>query len=174
MPGNRSETTRRTGRHLMRVMRRILRFSGLQPVLMLSLTVGLAMSAAYAGDVRLSSDALKPNLRLDPADDLLSRGAYSVGPVIDRASSAAGHDIAPGGEIVRVEIDETLQGLTARRAGPTETGRVRITHLGSGASVVARVVVGFDLNTPIGLSADAAKALGMTDMRRPMLIERAR
>ena len=135
--------------------RTLLRFSQFKPVPILALTVTLAMAAAEASSAPPARAAA-----IDPAFDLLQSGAYAIGPALGSAERGA-QAVALRGEVVRARIDGSLAGLAVRRRASTRSGRVKLTELGSGASVIAAVIVDFSMETPIAVSRDVASALGL-------------
>ncbi len=148
--------------------RTLLRFSPYKPVPILALTVTLAMAAAEASSAPPARAAA-----IDPAFDLLQSGAYAIGPALGSAERGT-QAIALRGEVVRAQIDGSLAGLAVRRRASTRTGRLRLTDLESGVSVVAAIVVDFSIEAPIAVSPEVALALGLdtSSSSQKVLIER--
>lgn len=150
--------------------RAVRRLGAFKPVPVLALGVVLAMAAAQASTRGAQAD----REIVDPGADPMRRSAYSVGPLLDRADGRAGGVIPRGGEIVRARIDAGLSGISVRRSAATQEGALKVTHLETGASVVARIIVDFELETPVALSREAARAIGLdqTSGLHSVLIER--
>lgn len=149
--------------------RTVRRLRVFKPVPLLALTVSLAMAAAQA-----SSAPPARAEAIDPAYDVLRAGAYAVGPALDSAATGPRGAIAPSGELVMATIDPALEGMMVRRPASTHSGRLRLTNLDAGRSVTAGIIVDFSLRTPVALSPEAARRLGLADMRgvHSILIER--